>query len=252
MQKIDRLGWAGGLSFTAYGARIGIRTTDLGALPHLRECLPPGARPSSSPIVKQLYSLVVGGEQRPGVRRFSIAYANAARLARTADLAEAIEAIAADLRLHVAAKARRRVFVHAGVVTWNGRAIVMPGRTSIGKSRLVEALVEAGATPYSDRYAVVDDRGRVHPYERVDRGRPLPLGMLVDVPYRAGARWRTRRVSRGKGALALLASAVAVTDAPEAVTALARAVMPAAVVRGVRGEAKEAAGRILALARESW
>jgi hypothetical protein len=32
MQKIDRLGWAAGLSFTAYGVRIGIRVTKAAVL----------------------------------------------------------------------------------------------------------------------------------------------------------------------------------------------------------------------------
>jgi len=241
------------MSFTAYGSRIGLRTTDVSALAELKERLPPGARASSSPVVAQLYSLVVGGAATaPGIRRFSIAYANATRLARTTDLAEAIEAIGTDLRHYVAASARGRVFVHAGVVAWKGRAIVMVGRASPAQSRLVAALVEAGATPYSDEYAVVDGRGRVHPYEVVDGGRPLPLGIVADLAFRAGAPWRIRRLSRGKGALALLGSAVAVRDAADAVTALVRAVTDAAVVKGVQGEPAEAAGRILALARAGW
>ena len=75
-----------------------------------------------------------------------------------------LEALERDLQLYVAEQALRRVFVHAGVVGWRGRAIVIPGRTMSGKTTPVRALARAGATYYSDEYAVLDERGRVHPY----------------------------------------------------------------------------------------
>jgi hypothetical protein len=60
MEKIDRLGWADGLSFAAHGARIGIRVNDPTVLERIPQHLPPGWKPSSSPIVNALYSVVVG------------------------------------------------------------------------------------------------------------------------------------------------------------------------------------------------
>ena len=36
----------------------------------------------------------------------------------------------------------------------------------VGKSTLVTALLRAGATYYSDEYAVIDGRGQVYPYAR--------------------------------------------------------------------------------------
>src|SRR5205085_1489540 len=60
----------------------------------------------------------------------------------------------------------KHVFIHAGVVAWRGRAIILPGRTMTGKSTLVQALVAAGARYYSDEYAVLDGRGKVLPYPR--------------------------------------------------------------------------------------
>jgi len=50
------------------------------------------------------------------------------------------------------------------VVAWRGRAILLPGRSYVGKSTLVMELVRAGAVYYSDEYAVLDARGRVHPF----------------------------------------------------------------------------------------
>ena len=78
------------------------------------DCLPPGWKRRRSPIVDQVYSLVVGGDDgasRP--RRFHIVYAGAARVARTLDLGEALAALESDLKIHVAEKARGPVFVHA-------------------------------------------------------------------------------------------------------------------------------------------
>src|SRR5260221_5508655 len=167
MAKVDRLGWAAGLSFVSYGRSIGVRVSSPEILARVERLLPPGWTRSPSPIVKRLYSLFVGGDgPRPGVRRLHLAYANTLRIARTANLDLALEALESDLRLYVAERARRRVFVHAGVVGWRGRAIVIPGRSFSGKSSLTAELVRAGATYYSDEYAVFDSRGRVHPFAK--------------------------------------------------------------------------------------
>ena len=56
--------------------------------------------------------------------------------------------------------------MHAGVVGWNGRALLLPGRTLSGKTTLVAELLRAGATYYSDELAVLDARGRVHPFPK--------------------------------------------------------------------------------------
>jgi hypothetical protein len=249
MAKIDRLGWAAGFSFTTHGLRVGLRVSDASALPALVERLPPEWKRSASPLVPQIYSLVVGGEgSRPGLRRLSLAYANSLQIARTGDVGQAVQAIEDDLRSYVAEWARRWVFVHAAAVAWEGRAIVIPGRAGSGKSRLVRALARAGATPCSEHYAVLDRRGRVR--SCAGSRRPLPIALVVVAPYRPGARWRARSVSSGDGALALLGNAVLVRQRPQAVLpVVSRAVAGASVVKGARGEAEAAAAEILALAR---
>ena len=185
---------------------------------------------------------------------------------------EAVAVADARLRLHLAEHARGRVFIHAGVVGFRGRAIVVPGRSFTGKSTLIAALLRAGARYLSDEYAVLDDRGRVHPYPRPlslrapgkRRGvrreaaalgakvgrRALPVGLIVVTRYAAGApRFTPAALSAGQAALALLDNAIAARSAPERVwPALRAAVASARAVRGDRGEADEAAGAILALA----
>src|SRR6266480_317696 len=171
MAKLDRLVWADGMSFISYGVRFGVRVNDSAILEEIIRRLPPGSKPSPIKIVDHLYSLIAG-DARPDskVRRLSLGYWNLLRIGRSRKFDEVLDAFESHVQLTVAEHAPRRVFVHAGVVGWNGRAIVIPGLSHSGKTTLVHQLVRAGATYYSDEYAVLDERGRVHPYAR-------PLGM---------------------------------------------------------------------------
>jgi hypothetical protein len=270
MEKIDRLRWGAGIAFTAYGVSVGVRVSDINILERVCALLPPGRKPVAKPTVRRLYSLIVGGPtNRSGVRRFNLLYADSARLMRSHDLEETLRQFEIDLELYISDRAPRHTFVHAGVVGWNGRAIVIPGRSHSGKSSLVSALVKAGATYYSDEYAVLDERGRVHPYPiplaiRPDNGngpptkysaqdlggltgvRPLSVGLVLITRYVGGARFRPRRLSAGRAVLELLSHTLPARRWPERVLdTLTQAVGQAVVVRGMRGEAEEAARQIL-------
>src|SRR5687767_6256454 len=142
MAKLDRLGWAAGLVFTAYGLRIGIRVNCPDVLPRLGACLPFGWEPAATPVVDELYSLIVAGpSRRSNLRRYNLLYAGPFRIARTENAEEVFPFLETELQLQVAERARRRLFVHAGVVGWRGRAIVLPGSSQRGKSTLVAALL---------------------------------------------------------------------------------------------------------------
>ncbi|HVG33092.1 MAG TPA: hypothetical protein VM911_08430 [Pyrinomonadaceae bacterium] len=220
-------------------------------------------------MVERLYSIVTGGPtQRPNVRRFNILYGDITRLARSTDMDQVLETFESDLRLFVAETARRKVFIHAGVVGWRGQAILIPGQSMSGKTSLVVELLRAGATYYSDEYAVLDERGRVHPFPKTISIRdsslykqteyavetfgalpgvkPLPVGLVIVSSYKAGARWRPQTVSAGQAILELLAHTISARQQPEkALTVLQRAVRSASVLKGVRGEAHEVVGSVL-------
>src|SRR3954464_11588336 len=138
MRKLDRLGWTAGLTFRSFGVRFGVRSDDPRALERIEQYLPPGTRAASRGLVERLYSIRLGGDDvaRRGVRRFKLLYANHVLLARTYDTEELFERFESDLQLAVAEAAQRRVFVHAGVVGWRGRAILVPGRSFTGKTTL--------------------------------------------------------------------------------------------------------------------
>lgn len=269
MDKIDRLGWAAGISIESYGVRVGIRTNDAGVLDALTARLPPAWRPARSSVVERLYSVFMGGQsERRHVRRFNLLYGNLERLVRSVDEEQVMDALESDLQLYVAERARRRVFIHAGVVGWNGKAVLIPGSSFSGKTTLTRELVRAGALFYSDEYAVLDARGRVHAFPRPlqvrengtgrqtkytievlggEQGvKPLPVGLVILSEYRKGACWRPHRLSAGQGALAIMAHAVSARREPEAVlSTLQQVVMRAPVIKGARGEASEIVDKVL-------
>ena len=271
MAKLDRLGWAASLAVESYGVRVGLRATTGRGLARLASRLPPGWKAARSGRVERLYSFVEGDEEdgrRRGPARLHLLYADAARLARTRDGEAAAAVFESDAQLFVAASAREYLFVHAGVVGWRGRAILVPGRSRAGKTTLVAELLRAGAEYYSDEYAVLDADGRVRPYARplgvreagtgrqrkvtaeelgggVGRG-ALPVGLVFVGEYRAGAGWRPRRLSAGQGVLAMLAHTVAARREPERALAVLHGVAArATVLKGARGEAAAAAEAIL-------
>ncbi len=269
MRRVDRMDWKVGCSFKSYGVKIGIRTNDPAALAKAQKYLPADSRPKSFPTVDRLYSIMIASaKSRPGARRFHHIYGDDIRVARAADLELVFNLFESDLRLFVAEYAKHRVFVHAGVVGWKGRAIVIPGRSYSGKSTLVAELVRAGATYYSDEYAVFDSRGRVHPFSKpieireegslkqskidvVDLGgqsgtKPLPVGLVLMTRYQSGAQWRPRKITPGKGVLELLFNTVSARRDPEqALSTLQQVTAQASVLKGARGNASAVVPAIL-------
>jgi hypothetical protein len=231
--------------------------------------LPPGWKPAVSPVVVNMYSLLLSrNSPSTNVRRYSLLYAGGIRAARSLDQDLVLKIFESDIQIYVGILARRRIFVHAGVVEWKGQAIVIPGRSMSGKSTLTAELVRAGATYYSDEYAVLDQQGRVHPYPRQiglrspgmaeqtkvraeELGgrvgsKPLPVGMVVVSQYQEGARWRPRKLSPGQGALEVLANTVPARTRPEeSLSSIQQAVTRASIFKGRRGDAKETAQLIL-------
>ena len=263
MEKVDRLGWALGFSLKSYGVKIGIRSNDAAALDRVCRHLPSEWETASSAVVDRIYSISIGPKgARANGRRQNLLYGDDVRLARSPDLDSLFETLESDLRLFVAELATHRVFVHAGVVGWKGKAIVIPGRSYSGKSTLVAELVRSGATYYSDEYAVLDSRGRVHPFakpiELREEGefrqtkisvaelggqagtRPLPVGLVLITQFKSGARWRPRKLTAGNGVLEMLFNTVSARRNPErALATLQRVTAQADVLKGVRGDARK-------------
>jgi hypothetical protein len=268
LRKLDRLPWTAALTGIAHGVRLGIRANTPAILDDIEGRLPPGWTSRPAARVDCLYSVIVGDDAaQRGLRRFHLLYADAARLARTNQMGEVLQSFETDVEWSVAVQAPRLIFVHAGVVGWRGRALLIPGRSGSGKTRLVEALVRAGATYYSDEYAVLDARGRVHPFARplnrrtgeggLERialaeigGRagtaPLKAGMILVTRYEPGGRWRPRRLPAGRAMMELLAHTLPARARPaDSLAAIARVAQSAPALKGRRGEAEDLARALL-------
>ena len=257
-----------GFLVAAYGVRFGIRFNQPGLEKQLENYLPPGAKLEQFSPTDRLYSLVLDGVDPPPKKPWSV-FRNDEPFASCSTLEAAFEVLEAEVQLFVAEMAADRVFVHAGVVGWNGSALVLPGRSFSGKSTLVAELIRLGADYYSDEYAVLDSTGCVHPYARplairqpgtgfttIKRTaesfgarpgiKPLPVGLVAVSQFRTGGKWRPRQLSPGSGALALLANTIPARRIPNIVlSTLGRVVAIAPVLESERGEAETVAEALL-------
>jgi len=253
------------LDCASFGVEFRLAADSDALLASMRECAPFGT----------LIRAVSCGE----VRGFTLSNAkggNGYRLeaadevvAEGAEMQPALDQFARDLMVHVANHAPDRVFVHAGVVGWQGHAVMLPGSSFAGKTTLVAELIRTGAAYYSDEYAVLDEHGRVHPYARelqirepgkaVQRSvaaedlngsvgiEPLAVSQVVFTEYVEGGCWRPEPVSAGMAVLEMMRHAIPVRRTPARVMAtLAKIMATATAVRSERGEASEAVRSLLA------
>lgn len=250
------------MSFEAFGVPVQL-TVDEGELAaRVHDRLPPGWRECAPTASARRFGL-----RRVDGDSYEVTVDGRTQLYQAA-LDVAVAMLDAEIRLYIATNAREHVFVHAGVVASGERALVIPGKSFSGKSTLVKALVEAGATYYSDEYAVVDRTGRVHPYPRrlslrVPAGRQesdiaelggvagdvaAELALVVITHYRSDSDWNPARVTNGRGLAELLANCFPAQQRPqESLTVLNRAISRVVcVLEGNRGEAGPVAEALLA------
>lgn len=175
------------------------------------------------------------------------------------------DALVDDLHLTIALHSRDHVYIHAGVVTWNGGAILLPGRSRTGKSTLVEALVRRGAGYCSDEYARVCDDGSITPYARPIQLRSptgrrsvdaASIGSVNDAPvapilvvftaFAEAAAFDPVHVAPAAAALELFDNTVIAETQPErAMRVVAQIARQARAVRSPRPDVATAATRIL-------
>ncbi|MBS1793969.1 MAG: hypothetical protein JSS81_08950 [Acidobacteria bacterium] len=173
------------------------------------------------------------------------------------------------LRRIVAEFAKSFVFLHAGVVGWKGKALILPGRSFGGKTTLVRELTKLGAKYYSDEYAVLDEAGLVHPFPKTlsvrgivddyqqvelpveefggEKGvEPLAVGMILLTEYEQGAVWAPRYVNGGFGVLELLSHTIPIRYDPKfSLKVLNKTANRAIIVKSKRGEASDFALKLL-------
>jgi hypothetical protein len=157
--------------------------------------------------------------------------------------------------------------IHAGAVVWQGQALLLPGSSHSGKSTLVAELVRAGATYFSDEYALIDSEGQVHAYPRpmlLRNAKPDAVTSPVEKPgtapasvrwilalrYEPGCIWNPVAADQAQGVLMLLRNTPHIlATMPGIVSSFERAVAGAQCLTGCRPEAADAADEILRLIR---
>jgi hypothetical protein len=249
----------GYLAFTSFGVHFELSASEPRLFREALTYLPLGSKPCVSVSAGPRYSLVRSSAASQSDKTTYRLYQDGRRLFTCADQRELLERFGSIVSLHVAEASLKRTFVHAGVVGWGRSAILIPGRSFSGKTSLVAALVRAGATYYSDEFAVVDKRGMVYPYARplqvrengsyrqtrcvveeiggVAGKRPLPVRLVIVSRYKPGARWAPRQLSPGIGLLKILDNTVSARRSPAiALSTLKQLVSDAVIVKGVRGE----------------
>ena len=256
-----------------FGVQVEVRIEDAALVDRILTHLPPGHCTDTSARIDRTYEILRtapgwSGTMESGSRADpQYLFADRSLVWQSSDVDALCDRFQSDLERFLALRARTHAIVHAGVVGWQGRAIVIPGRRSSGKTTAVEALIREGAAYYSDEYAILDPDGFVSPFSRplsIDRNRqvrqarvpeelgavtgrpPLPVRSVVVTDYQPGAVWQPRRLTAGEAVLALLSNAPAARHQPGYLLRTFKATARGAVAwSSPRGEAMEFARQLL-------
>jgi hypothetical protein len=264
-------------AYLAYGVSFSFGSNSAAVMKNLQSLLPPGSKQSRTDRVHSTFE-VLRRRQKRGLRMQTvyIALHDDVPLLQTVRLSRVYETVRAELHRYVASSTRSRVVVHAGVVALKNKAVLIPGASQSGKSTLVAEFVRAGARFYSDEYAMIDHRGRIHPFPRPIRirkksgngrtrsswitaeslggrngTRPIEIGMILLCPYRSNATWRPQRLEAGLASLRIMNHCLAIRVTPAPILKLLKQITQSvSVFHGVRGKAVQVvrwAGDIAAL-----
>jgi hypothetical protein len=258
------------IKFQSYGVRVEIAGNDRSLLDEAAETakrsllgnfkLASGGRPD------QHFEMTVS----PGGRYFRVAK-NGVEIAGGRSRVKFVKFFDTLVRVSVGEAAPEHVFLHAGVVGWRGKAIVMPADSFQGKSTLVTELVRAGAEYYSDDFAILDAAGLVHPFARrismrgtdekggmtvydhsaeelggVAGSKPIRVGAIIFTKYEEGAAWRPKTLTAGEGAMQALPFTLSLHTRPEfSLRVLNLAAGSAIIASSLRGNAENFARTLL-------
>ena len=244
--------------------QIGIDVIDPDLRDDAIERLPPGWREVHTSTPQRTYQLTVEVDAKLGLTIDG-------GEDRTFPLREQLlDFLEGDIQIFVAEFATPHLFIHAGVVAWNGSAILIPGRSFAGKSTLVTSLVKAGATYYSDEYAVLDEEGRVIPYPRRvslrsgphgEAGRldlshlapqgnaedhAIPVGLVALLRYDEEGGWDVWELDHLPAIMAMSEQTVAIQRRPaDTFAILDKVARNARVIQGTRGDVSDTVERLL-------
>ena len=259
------------ISFQTFGVKIEIRADTAELLcdiyTKLERVFPNGLEPAIESEIEYRFFI-----KSVETRKYEL-FRNGEKLCEDGGRELFLNMVESHLRITVAEFAVGKVFLHAGVVGWKGRAIVIPATSFSGKTTLVAELVKKGALYYSDEYAVLDADGNVEPFPKwlSLRGltdglmqndcsveslggtagtEPMPVGMVLIAKYKSGRkiprRWQPKRLTRGEAVMEIIPHTLPIRNKPKFVLeVLNKLTDRAIIVRTVRGEAATFAETLL-------
>ena len=251
------------ISFQTFGVKIEIRADTAELLcdiyTKLERVFPNGLEPAIESEIEYRFFI-----KSVEARKYEL-FRNGEKLCEDGGRELFLNMVESHLRITVAEFAVGKVFLHAGVVGWKGRAIVIPATSFSGKTTLVAELVKKGALYYSDEYAVLDADGNVEPFPKwlSLRGltdglmqndcsveslggtagtEPMPVGMVLIAKYKSGKeiprRWQPKRLTRGEAVMEIIPHTLPIRNKPKFVLeVLNKLTDRAIIIRTVRGEA---------------
>lgn len=263
MQQIKKEKPVQSLAFECFGVKIGIQINIKGILDKIRSTFPAHSKEIEFSEAHHIYSIQIISSQK------KILFFDEDRIEFN-DLKTLLSVLRAKMRQCVAACTPERVFIHAGVVEWKGDLILLPGRGLAGKTTLTAELVKAGATYYSDEFAILDADGFVYPYPKplsmrrrnsTDTSQtdydvehfggtqgyaPMPVKLVVLTEYKPKARWQPEVLSPGQGIIEILKHTNSSLKNPEmAIKVLKKVALQAKIIKSKRGDAQKAAFAVL-------
>jgi hypothetical protein len=226
------------IAFESFGVPIGVYVEDPELLPLLAGLAPAPARETDPASVDHRISVRknsaglynVRFDRREGEETGPRDHTT--WIAGDADLDMAIASLDVHVQSLIALHAPDHTMIRAGVVSHRGVGIMLPGGPLTGKSALVRALAAAGAVPYSEDWAAIDEDGRAHPYLRpqiagvesdnhggnagdVDGLPPIPIAAIVLTTYLPNANWAPMTLSGAEAMLALMEQAEQGSERPD-------------------------------------
>ncbi len=265
--KLNRLKWKAQISFEAYGTRIGVRSNDAEIIENLEKILPNILPTGWNGIEDSAADFVFSIITQKRKSKKNVFYKNGELILENFSPKDIWDTVDSHIRMTVGEYSKDYVFIHAGVVGWQGKAIVIPGSSFSGKTTLTAEFVKRGALYYSDDFTVLDKNGYVHPfprklslrgiiddYRQVDfdveelggtRGtKPIPVGVLLLTKYKKKGQKKgkpkLKTISRGEGIMAGLENSLSVRQNPSQVLkVLSKALEKARIYKSNRNEAKE-------------
>jgi len=258
------------LTLELYGARLVLSADDAAGLSLLRTAFPAFAQTAVAQQHDPRFWLSRDAAQRYVLERESGSGDDGReRIADGVNAAGVVDALEYELRMHVAYHSPTHVLVHAGAVAVGARAIIVPGGSFSGKTALVAALISAGASYYSDEYAVLDSEGFLHPFptplamrtpgagiaqnpvSAIDLGARnghdrARIALVVLTQYRPDAHWQPVQLTPATAILKLFEHAYQGRDRPElTLQTLHAALADAVTLSSDRGDAAATATAIL-------